>query len=176
MTTGNVLDDLSNLVRESTDKRQSFLLAITKSSKAISDGANKWFCAEADLLKKEIELLQKILPAEVGDWNARLEVISNRFRRALSFLEKIIAKAQDGKIVSFNEVNPPLKPKKVSFNLTEFSEVKEEEKELNLVSAMLEVFDSASDLEKLIKEIERESERTINTARLVMQVIQTTKK
>jgi len=41
----------------------------------------------------------------------------------------------------------------------------------DLVSAILEVFDAASDLEKLIKEVEKESKRTVSTARLVIRVV-----
>jgi len=48
----------------------------------------------------------------------------------------------------------------------------EEERKLDLVSAILEVFDSASDLEKLINEVEKESKRTVRTARFTINVLQ----
>ncbi len=181
MTDGYTIDKLAQLVKDSSGQRQSFLLAITKSSKSISEGANKWFLSETDRLKKEMDILEQILPAEVVEWNNRLQEISNRFNRALSFLNRIIQQAEQGKLESFNDVKIPQPPKSKRFSLKipDFAETpqdKEEEKELNLVSAMLEVFDSASNLEKLTKEIERESERTINTAKLVLQAIQETKR
>jgi hypothetical protein len=41
----------------------------------------------------------------------------------------------------------------------------------DLVS-ILEVFDSASDLERLVNNVEKESKRTINTAKLVVKVLE----
>ncbi|MFQ5759178.1 MAG: hypothetical protein ACE5IF_05830, partial [Candidatus Bathyarchaeia archaeon] len=58
----------------------------------------------------------------------------------------------------------------------EILEEKEEEKKLDLVSAILEVFDAASGLEKLVKEIEKEGKRTISTAKLVVRIIGKRKK
>jgi hypothetical protein len=83
----------------------------------------------------------------------------------------VIDKAEKGKLTSIGDVHPE---KKAVLPPPPFEmlEEKEEEKTLNLVSAILEVFDSASDLEKLIKEVERESNRTINTAKLVIKVLQ----
>ena len=98
-------------------------------------------------------------------------MISTRFKRAISFLNEVINKAEQGKLASIGEVHPP---KKAPFTLQpiEIFEEKEEEKKLDLVSSILEVFDSASDLEKLINEVEKESKRTISTARLVIKVLE----
>jgi hypothetical protein len=172
----DILGELEKLVQESASKRQSFLLAVTKSSRAISDGSNKWFCSEVELLRKEMEILKNVMPEDVLDWNRQLDRISSRFQRALSYLNKIVEQAEKGKITSIGEVHPPkpeipkLQPIKI------FKEKEEEEKELNLVSAILEVFDSATDLEKLIKDVEKESKRTITTYRLIISVIQKSKR
>lgn len=167
----DILGELEKYVQESANKRQSFFLAITKSSKAISDGANKWYCSEVELLQKEMNILKNVMPEEVGDWNLQLERISHRFQRALSYLNRIVEQAEKGKISSIGEVHPP-KPEIETLQPFEFLKKKEEEKELNLVSSILEVFDSATDLEKLIKDVEKESKRTIYTAMLVIKAIQ----
>lgn len=166
----NILDKLEELTKESARKRESFLLAITKSSRSISNGANSWFKSEVELLKKEMEILESIMPEDVQDWKKRLDRISTRFKKALSFLNTVIERAEKGEVNSIGEVHPP---RSSPPELIEISEEKEEEeKKLDLVSSILEVFDSASDLEKLINEVEKESKRTINTARLVIKVVQ----
>ncbi len=176
----NILEELDSLVKESAHKRQSFLVTVTVSSKAISDGANKWFSSECEILKKELEILQKVMPEDVLEWNQRIQSISQRFNKALAYLNKIVAQAEKGEIKSIGEVNPPkseieeIEP--FQFKPIKILEKREEEKELNLVSAILEVFDSATDLEKLIKEIEKESKRTLSTARLILNVLRTSKK
>ena len=164
----NILGELEKFLQESANKRQSFLISITKSSKAISEGANKWYCSEVDLLQKEMDILKRVMPSDASEWNIQLVRIEKRFHTALSFLNKIIERAEKGNI-SLSEVNPP-KPELETYQPIDLFK-KNEEKELNLVSAMLEVFDSASDLEKLIKDVEKESSRTIYTAKLVMQAI-----
>jgi hypothetical protein len=176
----NILEELDTLVRESAHKRQSFLVAVTRSSKSISEGASAWFYSEIELLKREMAILKNVMPEDVSEWSQRIQTISNRFDKALSYLNKIIAQAEKGEIKSIGEVHPPkpeieeIKP----FSLTpiELSKEKEEEKELSLVSAILEVFDSATDLEKLIKEIEKESKRTVSTFRLILNVMRSSKK
>jgi phenylpropionate dioxygenase-like ring-hydroxylating dioxygenase large terminal subunit len=162
----DILGELEKLVQESASKRQSFLIAITKSSWAISDGASKWYCSEVELLQKEMNILKNVMPEEVSDWNLQLERISHRFQRALSYLNKIVEQAEKGKITSLGEVNPP-KPEIETLQPIELFKKKEEEKELNLVSAILEVFDSATDLEKLIKDVEKESKRTIYIIKVI---------
>jgi len=167
----NILDKLEKLTQESAKKRTSFLLAITKSSRSISSGARGWFESETDLLKKEMEILKTIMPGDVQSWESGLGAISARFKRALSYLDDIIDRAEKGKLTSIGEVRP--KKKTTLFpEIPQVIEEKEEEKTLNLVSAILEVFDSASDLEKLVNEVERESKRTINTAKLVIKALQ----
>jgi len=167
----NVLDRLERLLKESTEKRMSFLMAITKSSRAISDGASSWFRSEVDLLKKEMEILESVMPEDVQEWRKRLDTISTRFQRAILFLNDVIVKAEKGELTSIGEVHPPKESTLPSLPTPIFEE-KEEEKKLDLVSAILEVFDSASDLEKLIGEVEKESKRTIRTARLTIKVLQ----
>lgn len=171
----DILGELEKLVQESASKRQSFLLAVTKSSRAISDGSNKWFCSEVELLRKEMEILKNVMPEDVLDWNRQLERISSRFQRALSYLNKIVEQAEKGKITSIGEVHPP-KPEIPKLQPIKIFKEEEEEKELNLVSAILEVFDSATELEKLIKDVEKESKRTITTAKLIINVMQRSKK
>jgi len=161
----NILDKLEKLTEESARKRESFLLAITKSSRSISSGATSWFRSEVTLLKKEMQILESVMPKDVQNWEKRLGIISTRFTKAISYLNAVIDRAERGEIASIGEVRPPLAA-------IEIFEEKEEEKKLNLVSCILEVFDSASDLEKLINEVEKESKRTISTAKLVIQVIQ----
>jgi hypothetical protein len=162
----DILGELESLIKDSASKRQSFLLAVTKSSRGISDGANKWYCSEVELLQQETNILNNIMPEEVSDWNVRLKMISRRFQRALSFLNKIIDQAEKGQVSSIGQVNPP-KPDIEEFPQMPIFKQKEEERELNLVSAILEVFDSATELEKLIKEVEKESKRTIHTAMIL---------
>lgn len=180
MNDNNVLNELETLVQESTHKRQSFLVAITKSSKAISEGASNWFCSEIEILKRELAILENVMPEDVFEWNQRIQNISHRFNKALSYLNKIVAQAEKGEINSIGAVHKPkseieeMEP--FQFTPLKILEKKEEERELNLVSAILEVFDSATDLEKLVKEIEKESKRTLSTARLILNVIRTTKK
>ena len=164
----DLIGKLEDLINNSKSSRKDFLLAITISSRSISNGADEWFRSEAGLLEKEMNILKEVMPTEVSDWKNRLAAISHRFRRAISFLNDIISKAEKGEIGSISQVPVP-KPKtssRESFSLPEFPE-REDEKKLDLVSAMLEVFDSASDLEKLIDEVERESVRTVNIVRLV---------
>lgn len=171
----NILDDLEKLIEESTKKRVSFLIAITKSSRSISAGANDWFKSEVDLLRKEMEILESVMPEDVQEWRTRLNIISTRFQKAISFLNGIITKAEKGELTSIREVQPPPPPpppRSTIPTLTPIFEEKEEEKKLDLVSAILEVFDSASDLEKLINEVDKESKRTIRTARLTIKVLQ----
>ena len=167
----NILDTLEALIEESKKKRMSFLIAITKSSKSISDGADKWFESEKDLLKKEMDILTSVMPEDVVQWTPRLDTISKRFKRAISFLNQIIDKAEKGKLASIGEAHPPKKVQSPLQASLVFEE-KEEEKELDLVSAILEVFDSASDLEKLIDEVEKESKRTIRIVRLAAKMLQ----
>jgi hypothetical protein len=179
LNNNNLLDELDTLVQESARKRQSFLVAITKSSKAISEGASKWFYSEVELLEKEMEILKNVMPEDVLEWNQQIQNISIRFNKALSYLNRIVAQADKGEIPSISAVHPP-KPEieeiePLHIPPLKILKQKEEEKELNLVSAILEVFDSATDLEKLIKEIEKESKRTVSTARLILNVMRTSK-
>ena len=176
----NLLDRLERLIEESAKKRTSFLLALTKSSRAISDGAKNWFESEVNLLKKEMKILESVMPEDVHSWQERLGTISKRFQKAISYLNEVISKAEKGQLTSIGEVHPS---KKGTFPLapTPILEAREgeiiqaeeeEEKKLDLVSSILEVFDSASNLEKLINEVEKESKRVIRTARLAIKVIQ----
>jgi hypothetical protein len=176
----NILDELGTLIQESAHKRQSFLVVVTRSSKAISEGANSWFCSECEILKKELAILENVMPEDVLEWNQRIQQISGRFNHALIYLNKIVAQAEKGEIKSIGEVSQSkseieeIEP--LHFKPLKILQTREEEKELNLVSAILEVFDSATDLEKLIKEIEKESKRTLSTARLILNVMGTRKK
>jgi len=180
MSDKNILDKLDAYVQESAQKRESFLVAITKSSIAISEGASQWFRSECDVLEKELGILKNVMPEDVLEWNQRIQNISSRFNRALLYLNKIIAQAEKGEIKSIGAVHKPKSETEeietFSFKPMKILKKKEEEKELNLLSAILEVFDSATDLEKLIKEIEKESKRTLSTARLILKVIQARKK
>lgn len=146
-------------------------MAITKSSKAISKGANAWFESEVGRLNKEMKLLDSITPDEVQMWRNRLNSISGRFRTAISYLNEIIAKAEKGKLVSISEIHPPEK-KTLGLPPLRTAEEREEEKPLDLVSAILEVFDSASDLEELINEVEKEIKRTIWLAKMAIEAVQ----
>jgi hypothetical protein len=166
----DILRELESILKDSANKRQSFLLAVTKSSRAISDGALRWYSSEAELLKKEMDILKSVMPDDVSDWNAKLQTIHKRFQRAITFLNQIIDQAEKGKLTSIGEVNPP-KPDIEELPSISIFKQKDEEKELNLVSAILEVFDSATELEKLIKDVEKESKRTIHTAELVIKAI-----
>jgi hypothetical protein len=181
LSNNNILEELNTLIEESAHKRQSFLVAITKSSRAISEGANQWFSSECKILEKELAILKNVMPEDALEWNQQIRNISNRFSKALTYLNGIVAQAEKGEIKSIGTVPMP----KPSIDANEplggfvpprILEKKEEEKELNLVSAILEVFDSATALENLIKEIEKESKRTLSTARLILKVIQASKK
>jgi len=171
----NILDKLEKLIQDSARKRTSFLIAITKSSRSISEGANKWFESETRLLKQEMEILDRVMHEEVEEWENQLNIISLKFKKAISYLNKVIERAEQGKLTTLGEVYPS---KKTTFPPTPepVEEIKsgiseeyeyEEERKLTLVSAILEVLDAASTLEKLIDEVERESKRTIRTAKLV---------
>jgi len=171
----NILDKLEKLIEESAKKRISFLMAVTKSSRSISVGANKWFKSEVDLLKKEMEILESVMPEDVHVWRKQLSTISIRFQRAISYLNEVIDKAEKGELSSIREVHPP-KERTLLPPFPPIFEEKEEEKKLDLVSSILEVFDSASDLEKLINEVEKESKRTVRTARLTIKALQNKRK
>jgi hypothetical protein len=80
----NILEKLEKLTQESAKKRTSFLLAITKSSRSISSGARGWFESETDLLKKEMEILETIMPGDVQSWENRLGAISCSIRHQIS--------------------------------------------------------------------------------------------
>jgi hypothetical protein len=169
----DLLEKLESLIQNSARNRTSFLLAVTISSRSISRGADDWFRSEVDLLEKEMNILKEVMPEEVAGWKNTLTAISHRFKRAISFLNDIISKAERGEIDSISQVHVP-KPQTLVpepfIPLPEFPQ-KQDDKSLDLVSAILEVFDSASNLEKLIGEVERESMRTVNTARLVIKAL-----
>jgi hypothetical protein len=167
----SILDRLEKLIEESAKKRMSFLMALTKSSRSISAGADEWFRSEVELLTKEMEILESIMAEDVEQWRKRVNVISARFKKAISYLNDIIDRAERGGITSVREIQPPKKETLLP-SLAPVVEEVEEEKELNLVSAILEVFDSASDLEKLINEVEKEGRRTVRTAKLVVRALQ----
>lgn len=161
-----ILEELERLIQKSAKKRTSFLLAVTKSSRSISKGADEWFDSEVELVESQMNILKEVMPKEVSNWKHELGLISSRFKRAISFLNDLISKAERGEISSISQIPVP-EPKPTFPSLQK----EEEDKKLNLVSSILEVFDSASDLEKLINEVERESMRTVSTAKLVMKAL-----
>jgi hypothetical protein len=168
----NTLKELENLIQKSSKKRMTFLIAITKSSRAISDGAKQWFESEKALLVEEMNILKNIVPEEVQDWQKQLDTISKRFETAISYLDAVIDKAEKGKVTAMREVYTPKEKETFELPPLPLTGEKEEEKKLDLVSAILEVFDSASSLEKLINEVEKQCKRITRTVSFIIKAVE----
>ena len=165
MSTRNPLDELESLLKERTTKRISYLAVFLSAIPSVSEKASNWFSYEAEAVEREIELLEHIVPEETERWKAELNGVRIKFANASKSLENIAKRAEEGEIRSVSEIYE--RPARGRIPTIVEVEGAEEEGALNVASSLLELWDAASDLEKLINKVEREANRTLRLRRLV---------
>lgn len=161
----NPLDKLESLLKERQKKRPSYLKVLLDSVPYISDKASEWFNYEAKIAKKEIELLEHIMPETTIEWKIELQKIRAKFNDAIQSLDKIAEKVRKGKVTSISDIYERKPEERIIIPLPP---KEQEEEALNLASSFLDILDSAQNLEDLIQRIERESRRTLTLRRLVL--------
>lgn len=165
MSTRNPLDELESLLKQRTTKRMSYIAVFLNAIPSVSEKASNWFNFEAEAVEREMELLEHVMPEETERWKAELNSVRIKFAKASNSLENIAKRAEKGEIKSVSEIYK--RPAEGFIPTIEEVEEAEEEGALNVASSLLELWDAASDLEKLINKVELEAKRTLRLRRLV---------
>ncbi|MCP8307434.1 MAG: hypothetical protein H3Z52_02085 [archaeon] len=156
----NPLDELESLLKERPKERTSLVKAFIASIPLIRTKADEWFNYEVGVLEKEMGLLENVIPERIPEWTKRLEDIKSKFSKSINSMDKTVKEVEEGKIISLSEIYRGRKP---SFPTLPT----EEEKVEDLTANLLDIFDSAQELEKLINEVETEARRTLLLRRLL---------
>ena len=161
----NPLERLDDILREKFEKRQSYISILIESVPHITERAEKWFKYEIDTINDEISLLNEILPDETMIWKSRLNNIKKKYIQSIEEIDAIVKKVSYGEIKSMRDVFTG-KPES-SFNIVEVEIVEDKEKSLNIASSILNLLDSASKLENLDKEIDREIKKILVLRKII---------
>lgn len=163
----NPLDELESLLQDRKQKRMTFLASFLDSFSPISEGSRKWFNYEAEAVEKEIELLNSIMPEETSAWKSELEEIRQKFERALQGIKGVAKKAEKGEVKSVGDIYKRPSRGEVIELIPPKRRSKREQAPLDIAESLLEIWDAASELEKLVNKVEHEAIRTLRLRRLV---------
>lgn len=164
----NPLDELEALLQERERKRMTFLATFLDSLDPMREGSRRWFTYETKAVEKEIELLNVIMPEETPAWKGELGQIKKKFERALQYVAEVAKRAKRGEVKSVDEIyKRPSAKKGIIVLPPPLRRSKEKEAPLDITESLLEIWDAASELENLVKKVEREAIRTLRLRRLV---------
>jgi hypothetical protein len=122
-------ESLETLIDERRKKRLAFLAQFH--SRILRAAHRQWFDYETQIVEKEIELFESVLPKVRSEWKNQLDAIKTRFKQALLALQEVAKKAEEEHII------------------------------LDISASVIEIWRAASDLEKLATEVESERTRII---------------
>jgi len=159
------LNDLEILLRERGQKRITFFAALLDSLEPLSDRSLKWFQYETEAVEKEMELLNSIMPEEIPGWVSELRQIKKKFEEAIQSIREVMKMAEKGEVKLVSDIyqRPSLIEEIPAIPL----KIKKRKAPSNVGESILELWDAASELEKLVRKIEQEAIRVLRLRRLV---------
>jgi hypothetical protein len=163
----NPLDKLELLRQERKTKRKTLLATLLDSLDPVLETTRKWFNYETQAIDEEIDLLGTIMPEEMPTWKTELDRTKTKFKSALQYIREVAKKAKRGELESVEKVyKRPSRDQLIEIPPLPRAR-KKEKGPLDIAESLLELWDAASELEKLANKVENEAVRTLRLRRLV---------
>jgi len=162
----NPLDKLESLLQERKTKRKTLLATLLDSLDPVLEKTRKWFDYETLAINEEIDLLGAIMPEETPTWKAELDEIRRKFERALQYIKEVAKRARRGELGSVKDIYKRPSGDQI-IEIPPPPTRKKEKGPLDIAESLLELWDAASELERLANKVENEAVRTLRLRRLV---------
>lgn len=112
------------------------------------------------------------MPEETPVWRNWLTEIKEKFERALRGIQEVARKTEKGEVKSVGDIYKRPSSEKVIELPIPKRRAKEKQAPLDIAESILEIWDAASELERLVEKVEHEAIRTLRLRRLVKLEIQ----